>query len=150
MKKSSGPENRSDPNLLAGEHRRLDDLFGSFLAAGDRESAERAMRRFDDELRRHTAFEETEVFPEAPAGKLTARPGESDSDRLFRELRLEHVQIRELSGMMVRHLAPGGDPGAARALAGSLARRWDAHTTREEREGYPAAFATSSEARKEE
>ena len=99
------------------------------------------MREFDDELRRHTAFEETEVFPESPAGKLFAQPDESDSDRLFRELRIEHVQIRELSGMMVRHLAPGGDPGAARALAGSLARRWDAHTGREEREGFSAALA---------
>lgn len=138
---SGGPPEKGSVPFLIADHRRLDDLFGRFLASADRESAERAIRVFDDELRRHTAFEETEVFPEAPAGKLTARPGESDSDRLFRELRLEHVQIRELSGMMVRHLAPGGDPGAARALAGSLARRWDAHTGREEREGFSAALA---------
>ena len=97
------------------------------------------MREFDDELRRHTAFEEEEVFPPAPAGKLVAPPDESASDRFFRELRIEHVQIRELSGMMLRHLAPGGDSRAARALAGSLARRWDAHTAREEREGLGAA-----------
>jgi hemerythrin HHE cation binding domain-containing protein len=138
---SGGPAEKGSVPFLIAEHRRLDDLFGRFLASSDRESAERSMRLFDDELRRHTALEEADIFPEAPAGKLVAQPGESDSDRLFRELRLEHVQIRELSGMMVRHLAPGGDPGAARALAGSLARRWDAHTEREEREGFPAALA---------
>ena len=97
------------------------------------------MREFDDELRRHTAFEEEEMFPPARAGKLVSAPDESDTDRLFRELRIEHVQIRELSGIMLRHLAPGGDPRAAQALAGSLARRWDAHTAREEREGFAAA-----------
>jgi hemerythrin HHE cation binding domain-containing protein len=102
------------------------------------------MREFDDELRRHTAFEEEEMFPPAaagklPGGKLSAPADESASDRLFRELRIEHVQIRELSGIMVRHLAPGGDPRAAHALAASLARRWDAHTEREEREAYPFA-----------
>jgi len=125
-------------DLLARDHRRLDDLFGRFLASADRETAARAIADFDEALRLHTALEEEHVFPAAPEGKLVAQAGESERDRLFRELRLEHVQIRELSGMIVRQLGEkGGDPAAARGLAASLARRWDAHTEREEREAHP-------------
>lgn len=128
---------------LAREHRRLDELFGRFLGAPDAEAAAGAIREFDEALRRHTAFEEDDVFPPAPEGKLVARPDESDRGRLFRELRVEHVQLRELSGMIVRELESGRDPRAIRGLAANLARRWDAHTAREERE----IRATSSEAR---
>lgn len=122
--------------LLAQDHRLLDDLFGRFLSSPDRESAASAIREFDATLRRHTEHEEEHVFPAAAGGKLVARAGESDGDRLFRELRLEHVQIRELSGMIVRQLGQAGDTGAVRGLAASLARRWDAHTEREEREAF--------------
>ena len=121
---------------LAQEHRLLDDLFGRFLASPDRESAARAIREFDEALRRHTEQEEVDVFPAAAGGKLVARANESDRDRIFRELRLEHVQIRELSGMIVRQLGVDGDSGGVRGLAASLARRWDAHTEREEREAF--------------
>jgi hypothetical protein len=125
-------------DLLARDHRRLDDLFGAFLAAADRETAARAIADFDAQLRAHMRLEEEHLFPFAPGGKLVAAPDESDRDRLFRELRLEHVQVRELSGMIVRQLGEkGGDPAAARGLAASLARRWDAHTEREEREAHP-------------
>lgn len=120
--------------LLTQEHRRLDDLFGHFLASPDRESATRAIRKFDEALRRHTEQEEVDVFPAAAGGKLVARADESDRDRIFRELRLEHVQIRELSGMIVRQIDEAGDVRAARGLAANLARRWEAHTEREERE----------------
>jgi hypothetical protein len=126
--------------LLEKDHRRLDDLFGRFLGAGDRESAAHAIGDFDAALRAHTRLEEERVFPAAPEGKLHARAGESEGERLFRELRVEHVQIRELAGMIVHHLRGAGDPEAARGLAATLARRWDAHTEREEREGYPAAL----------
>ncbi|HEX9149922.1 MAG TPA: hemerythrin domain-containing protein [Thermoanaerobaculia bacterium] len=125
---------------LTQEHRLLDDLFGRFLASPDRESAARAIREFDATLRRHTEHEEEHVFPAAAGGKLVARAGESDGDRLFRELRVEHVQIRELSGMIVRQLSEAGEGGAVRGLAANLARRWDAHSAREEREAF--AFLT--------
>ncbi len=49
----------------------------------------------------------------------------------------EHVQIRELSGMIVRLLAEKNDLEGTRRLAPNLARRWDAHTTREERDVFP-------------
>jgi len=130
--------NRSPADLLIQEHRRLDELFGGFLAAGQSgavEPARAAIEAFDAELRRHTAFEEERVYSR-PAGPhpLAPRPGESDEDRRARELLLEHVQIRELSQMVLRALAESQDLAAARALAGNLARRWDAHTTREETE----------------
>jgi hypothetical protein len=127
---------RAVTDLLARDHRRLDELFGRFLAAQDREAAGRAIGDFDAALRRHTELEEEHLFPAAPGEKLSSRE-ESERDRLFRELRLEHVQIRELSGMMVRQLGVSGGAAAARGLAANLARRWDAHTSREEREAFP-------------
>ena len=45
-----------------------------------------------------------------------------------------HCGALELSQMILRALTERQDLAAARALAGNLARRWDAHTTREERE----------------
>jgi hypothetical protein len=128
--------------VLEKDHRRLDELFGRFLASPDRESALRAIGEFDAALRAHTRLEEERVFPGPPERKLTARPDEPERERLFRELRLEHVQIRELSGMIVRQLGPGGDPRGVPGLAASLARRWDAHTSREEGDAFPAALGS--------
>ncbi len=126
--------------LLIRDHRRLDDLFGRFLAAasaGDAASAGSAIREFDAALRRHTALEEEHLFPAPPGGRLVPATEESDRERLFRELRLEHVQVRELSGILARLFGDPPDPDRARGLAASLARRWDAHTAREEEAAYP-------------
>lgn len=131
--------------LLASEHQRLDDLFGRFLSAATPEEARDAMNAFDDTLRRHTALEDEHLYSARRGGKLAAAEGESDRERLFRELALEHVQIREVSGMMTRLLRERGDLAGARALAGNLARRWDAHTTREERDAYPLVVKTLAE-----
>jgi len=132
-----------DPELparLTREHRDLDELFGRFLAAsaaGDPAEALRAIRMFDERLRRHTAFEEENVIP-APEGRRLVPNEAADAARtLHRELRLEHVQIREVSAMIVRLLEEKSDLEGARRLAPNLARRWDAHTTREERKLYP-------------
>ncbi len=122
---------------LTRAHRDLDDLFGRFLAAAaaeDPAEALRAIRDFDDALRRHTAEEESSVLA-APAGHRLAPPqAESADERLHRELRLEHVQVREVSAMIRRLLEEKNDLEGARRLAPNLARRWDAHTAREERE----------------
>lgn len=136
----TGPPDAPVVGLLEKEHRRLDDLFGFFLAAAgaeDPESAAQAIREFDEALRRHTKLEEEHLYPESPGRKLLAADGEGDRERLFRELRIEHVQIREISGMMARLLVEKSDLAGARALAGNLARRWDAHTAREEGDAYP-------------
>jgi hypothetical protein len=124
-------------NRLADEHRSLDERFGGFLAAatgGDAAAAAEAIRAFDDGLRRHTALEEETILAPSPDGRLAAAADETPQQRLSRELRLEHVQIRELSAMIRRLLEEREDLAGALRLAGNLARRWDAHTTREERE----------------
>lgn len=129
----------ANPELLTREHRRLDELFGRFLAAatsGDGAGAQRAAREFDEELRRHTAFEEEHILEER-ARKLIPPGEESQVARRSRELRLEHVQIREVSGMIRVLLERDGDLTGALRLAPNLARRWDAHTTREERDLFP-------------
>lgn len=132
----SGPA-ESLAGLLAREHRRLDDLFGRFLGAaqaGHKGDALVALEEFDEALRAHTALEEEHLFP-APSGHRLAPPlDEEERERLFRELRLEHVQIREVSGMIARLLSEKQDLEGARRLAPNLARRWDGHTEREERE----------------
>jgi len=123
---------------LVAEHRRLDELFGRFLSAcsgGGAAAAGEAIARFDEALREHTKVEEESLYRLPPGPHpLAPHPGESEEERRTRELLLEHVQIRELSQMILRALTVKQDLAAARALAGNLARRWDAHTTREERE----------------
>lgn len=125
-------------DLLTREHRRIDDLFGRFLAAaaqaGHMAATQGAIQEFDEALRIHTALEEEHLFPSRWEHKLAPPPGEEERERLFRELRLEHVQIREVSGMVARLLFEKQDLEGARRLAPNLARRWDAHTGREERE----------------
>ena len=120
--------------LLAADHRRLDDLLGRFLAASTPEDAAGAIREFDDALRRHSSLEDEHLYSARRGGKLVPSEDESDRERVFRELALEHVQIREVSGMMRRLLEERRDLAGARALVGNLARRWDAHTMREESE----------------
>ena len=125
-----------DSESIRTDHRDLDELMGRFLqavSAGSLTGAVEAIGTFDDALRFHTRNEEL-LFPAAKGEKLAAAPGETAADALFRELRLEHVQLRELSGMIRRVLGESADLPAARALATSLANRWDAHTKREENE----------------
>ena len=122
---------------LTREHRDLDELFGRFLgasAAGDTEEALFAIRAFDETLRRHTALEEEKVVLAPEGRRLVPREAADATSELHRGLRLEHVQVRELSAMILRLLEEKRDLEGARRLAGNLARRWDAHTTREERE----------------
>lgn len=125
---------------LSAAHRELENMLGRFLAAAEaRETAAArdALTAFDDALRSHTEEEEEKLLLPAPGGKLVAAEDESESARLSRELRLEHVQIREVSGLMRRLLEEHSDLDGARRLFPNLARRWDAHIAKEER-----AFAT--------
>jgi hypothetical protein len=129
------PPSPEDAEALESEHRDLDALLGEFLGAassGALAEAVDTIARFDDALRVHTSSEEG-VFPEAPA-KLVEIPGETGAAAFFRERRLEHVQIRELSAMIRRVLGESADLSGARSLAAGLATRWEAHTEREEKE----------------
>ena len=122
------------------EHARIEALMGRVLAAaganGDEAAtaARAAVVELDDALRRHTAQEEETLIPAPASGKLAPSAGETDRERLGRELRLEHVQIREIVGMMRRLVEERGDVAGVRGLFGGLARRWDAHVEREVRE----------------
>lgn len=121
--------------LITQDHRHLDDLLGrvvSAFASGDAARAAQAVSAFDRGLRRHTGLEEEHLFARAAGSKLVARTDEQEADRLARELSVEHVQVRELSGMILRLLEEKGDHESARRLLPNLLRRWDAHTTREE------------------
>jgi hypothetical protein len=121
-------------------HRRLDLLLGRFLAAADAgglSPARDAIAAFDDELRRHTELEEDTILPPAAGRGLAPAEDETDEARLGRLLRLEHVQIREVSGLMRRLVEEKGDVAGARRLFPNLARRWEAHTEKEERQLLP-------------
>jgi Hemerythrin HHE cation binding domain len=138
---SRGSMRGVDSAFLAREHRALDELFGRFLGAAattDVEAAGQTIAAFDDALSRHTAFEEEHVLQMPTGHKLVPTDAEADAARLHRELRLEHVQVRELAAMMRRLLEEKGDLAGALRIAPNLARRWDAHTAREEKELFPA------------
>jgi hypothetical protein len=67
---------------------------------------------------------------------LHSLPGE-DREKIaavMTTLHLEHMQVREAAAMIRRLLDEKNDLEGARRLAPNLARRWDAHTTREERD----------------
>lgn len=120
------------------EHRELDDLLGRFLSAasaGEAAPAREAILAFDQDLRRHTAAEEKDVFHRPRGVKLVPGNEEDERQKLLRELALEHVQIRELSGILVR-LWTESAGAQGKGLVGNLLSRWDAHTAREEREIY--------------
>ena len=85
-------------------------------------------------MRRHTAEEESGILLTTARHGLAPPAAETPVERLHRELRLEHVQVREVSAMIRRLLEEKNDLEGARRLAPNLARRWDAHTAREERE----------------
>jgi hypothetical protein len=126
---------------LTREHRRLDDLLGRFLGAAHAEdagAARGAIRDFDEALALHTAAEEDGILALPDGHKLAPPEAETAGARLHRELRLEHVQVREVAAMIRRLLDDKDDIEGARRLAPNLARRWDAHTTREERELFPS------------
>lgn len=122
-----------DAAALVSEHRDIDALLGAFLSAasaGALADAVASAALLDDAIRVHTSYEES-LFPQAD-GKLVAREGETAEGERFRLLRLEHVQVRELSGMMRRVIGESGDIAATRTLAANLAARWESHTLREE------------------
>jgi len=126
-------------DYLNREHAGIEERMGRLLraiSAGVEDAARAAIADLDGELRRHTADEEERIIP-APSSasrKLAPSDGETQRERLGRELRLEHVQLREIVGMMRRLIEERGDLAGAQALFGGLARRWDAHAEREVRE----------------
>ena len=97
------------------------------------------LRDFESELRRWTEAEERVLLP------ALARSGVPGRDPQ-RELRLEYVQVRELTRYLLEQISIGGALGDVLGLAENLERRLAAHEAEMERVYYPAAAAVLTEA----
>jgi hypothetical protein len=131
-------------------HRRLEERLGEFLTAlghGDAASAGAAIQEFDTALRRYTEAKEKWLYPARETERLVPVEGETPEQALYRQLALEHVQLRELSGMLCRIIGEKSDIEGARRLVGRLLGRWDGHAGRTLTEALPAAAGLSAVAR---
>lgn len=131
-------------------HVRLEERLGAFLMAlarSDAAAAGIAIEEFDEDLRRYTEAKERWLYPARTSERLAPAEGETALETLFRQLALEHVQLRELSGMLRRIVGEKADIEGARRLVGRLLGRWDAHAGRTMTEALTAADDLSDEAR---
>jgi len=112
---------------------RFDDFRQAFQRANTT-AMEVALRDFEQNLVRWTEAEEKALVPAIVRAGIASRDPQ-------RELRLEYVQIRELTRFVVRQITEGMP---FRDLAGyveNLDRRLHAHESEMERVYYPAAAA---------
>ena len=120
--------------LLAAQ-RALADRFQDFFRAMQRENALAAGVALDDyerHLRRWTEAEEQALLP---ALERAALPGRN----VRNELRLEYVQLRELTRFLVQQLHEGIRPSHLLGYTQNLARRLQAHEQQMSDVYYPAA-----------
>lgn len=113
--------------------------FRRALERRDRAAYEMGLRDFESELRRWTEAEERVLL------SALARSGVPGRDPQ-RELRLEYVQVRELTRYLLEQISTGGALGDVLGLAENLERRLAAHEAEMERVYYPAAAAVLTEA----
>lgn len=113
--------------------------FRRALEMRDRAAYEMGLRDFEGELRRWTEAEERVLLP------ALARSGVPGRDPQ-RELRLEYVQVRELTRYLLEQISAGGALGDVLGLAENLERRLAAHEAEMERVYYPAAAPVLTEA----
>jgi hypothetical protein len=120
--------------LLAAQHA-LRDRFEDFFRAMQRENALAAAVALDDyerHLRRWTEAEEKALMP---ALLRAALPGRN----VRYELRLEYVQLRELTRFLLQQLQEGIRPSHLLGYTQNLARRLQAHEQQMSEVYYPAA-----------
>ena len=110
---------------------RFDDFRGA-LERRDRAAYELALRDFEAALRSWTQAEEQVLLP------VLARVGVPGRDPQ-RELRLEYVQVRELTRYLLEQVGKDAAIGDILGLVENLARRLAAHEGEMERIYYPAA-----------
>ena len=126
--------------LLAAQ-RALRARFNDFRqAAGrnDRTAAEIALVDFDGHLRRWTEAEEQALVP------AVVRVGIAGRDAR-RELRLEYVQLRELTRFLLLQITEGIRPRDLMGYVENLDRRLTAHESEMERVYYPVAVSALTE-----
>lgn len=110
---------------------RFDDFRGA-LERRDRAAYELGLRDFEAALRSWTQAEERVLLP------VLARVGVPGRDPQ-RELKLEYVQVRELTRYLLEQVGKGAAIGDILGLVENLERRLTAHEGEMERVYYPAA-----------
>ena len=121
-------------NLLSAQ-RALRSRFNDFRQAAernDRTAAEIALADFDRHLRRWTEAEEQALVPAIVRVGIPGRDAR-------RELRLEYVQLRELTHFLVMQITEGVRPRDLMGYVENLDRRLKAHESDMQRVYYPAA-----------
>jgi hypothetical protein len=122
-------------NLLLGWQRALRSRFDDFhhaLRHNDRPAIEVALNDFEEHLRRWTEAEEKALLPALMRARIPGRDAQ-------RELRLEYVQIRELTRFLVRGINEGTRPKDLVGFVENLDRRLSAHEKEMTNVYYPAA-----------
>ena len=120
--------------LLAAQHA-LRDRFEDFFRAMQRENALAAGVALDDyerHLRRWTEAEEKALIPALTRVTLPGR-------NVQYELRLEYIQLRELTRFLLQQLQEGIRPSHLLGYTQNLARRLQAHEQQMSDVYYPAA-----------
>jgi hypothetical protein len=121
--------------LLLSAQRALRSRFDDFrhaLQHDNRAAIEVALVDFDQHLRRWTEAEEEALLPALTRAQIPGR-------NAHREIRLEYVQIRELTRYLVRQITEGIRPNDLIGFADNLDRRLRAHESEMEKVYYPAA-----------
>ncbi|HXA16701.1 MAG TPA: hemerythrin domain-containing protein [Thermoanaerobaculia bacterium] len=113
---------------------RFDD-FRQALQRNDRTALHVALLDFEEQFRRWTETEEKTLVPALTRNGIPGRDPR-------RELRLEYVQIRELTRYLVRQLGEGIRANDLAGFVENLDRRLRAHESEMERVYYPAARTT--------
>jgi hypothetical protein len=121
--------------VLLSAQRALRSRFDDFqraLGHENRTAMEIALADFDRHLRRWTDAEEMALVPALQRSGVAGRDPR-------RELRLEYVQIRELTRFLVQQLGEGVRSSHLAGYVENLDRRLHAHEKEMERVYYPAA-----------
>lgn len=123
---------------LIAVQRALRSRFDEFRLAVQRvnaTAAEIALADFDKHFRRWSEAEENALIPALARADIPGRDAR-------RELRLEYVQIRELTRFILQQLREGVMPSHLHGYVENLDRRLRAHERDMENVYYPAGEAT--------
>ena len=124
--------------MLLNAQRSLRSRFDEFRLALQRENrtaAEVALDDFEKTFRRWTEAEEKALMPALVRAEITGRD-------VRRELRLEYVQIRELTRFLLQQIREGIRTSDLGGYVENLERRLSAHEGEMQRVYYPAAEKT--------
>jgi hypothetical protein len=124
--------------ILLNTQRSLRSRFDEFRLALQRENrtaAEIALDDFERTFRQWTEAEETALMPALVRAEIPGRD-------VRRELRLEYVQIRELTRFVLQQIREGIRTSDLGGYIENLERRLSAHEGEMQRVYYPAAERT--------